>query len=301
MNSRYNEQRHGFLPYDERTIPIQEAVEWYSLDLPYTTRLEGLCFDNEDRLYFVDIDYDILYRIEMSTKCLEKVFQTSGRSFSAVKIHPDGRLFVCCLNPDIGIFTLKPDGSGYKEISLLHGHIIDDMVFDRDGGFYFTELRGEVHRREGAVYYVSPDLTTIQCVIDGLASPNGITLTQNDHVLWVTETTGGRLLRFEMDDSHRLVPYGSFPSYHFSGKPGPDSCTSDAGGNVYVSLYQQGRFMIFNHDGYPIEQIVMPGRAEGRYMISTHCKIRPGTRELYMCATSATFAREAGIFLSESR
>lgn len=296
----YDKNRHGFLPYDERSIPIQEAEEWYALDLPYMTRLEGLCFDAEDRLCFVDIDHDILYRIDIKTRRLEEVFRTTERQFSAVKVHPDGRLFVCCLNPDIGMFTLLPDGSDYYEIPILHGHIIDDMVFDRQGGFYFTELSGEVNRRTGAVYYVSPDLKSIQCVADRLASPNGIALTQEEHILWVTETTGGRLLRFELDDNHHVVPYGSYPSYRFSGKPGPDSCTSDASGNVYVSLYQQGRFMIFNNDGYPVEQIVLPGRSENHYLVSTHCKIRPGTKELYMCATSAPFVREAGIFLARA-
>lgn len=133
-------------------------------------------------------------------------------------------------------------------------------------------------------------------MIDGLASPNGLALSPDETVLWVTETTGGRLMRFELSaDGMQVAPYGSYPAYHFIGKPGPDSCSLDDG-ILYVALYRQGRFMAFQEDGYPIGQILLPGREKGRNLYSTHCKLRPGTQELYLCASSGPVGTDAAIF-----
>lgn len=287
----------GLIPPSEQNIPALLAQPWCCVDCQRYTRLEGVCFDGPDTLYFVDIDYDILYRLEMQTQSLTVVYQAPGAKFSAVKVHPDGRLFVCSLNPDIGIFTLRPDGTDYRPIEAVKGCVVDDLAFDGRGGFYFTELVGECHAPTGRVCYVNPQLTMVTPVVTNLASPNGVALSGDQKVLWVTETTGGRLLRFELDDSGLAVaPYGSYPSYHFVGKPGPDSCTIDPHDNLYAALYGQGRFMIFQKDGYPVGQILLPEREAGFHLYSTHCKLRPGTWELYLCASSGPLRKDASIF-----
>jgi lactonase len=35
---------------------------------------------------------------------------------------------------------------------------------------------------------------------------------------------------------------------------------TDADGNVYVAMYHQGRILAFNPYGFPIGQILLPGR-----------------------------------------
>lgn len=45
--------------------------------------------------------------------------------------------------------------------------------------------------------------------------------------------------------------------------------------------------MIFNKHGFPIGQILIPDRKEGRMMTSTHVAIRPGTKEAYICTTDS--------------
>ena len=285
------------VPPGEQGIPAVQAEYWFQVEKERNTRLEGLCFAGPNVLYFVDIDFDILYRLDMRTQILTKVLEAPGKQFASVKVGPDGRLFICSLNPEYGMLCCGPDGSGLRPVELLRGHAIDDLAFDKTGGFYFTELVGECYAPTGGVYYVDAAMRTLTLVVGGLASPNGVALSTDGTVLWVTETTGGRLLRFELDASGlRVAPYGSYSAYHFVGRPGPDSCTIDGADNLYVALYRQGRFMVFQRDGYPVSQILLPDRETGRNLYSSHCKLRPGTDELYMCSSSGPEAADAWIF-----
>ena len=65
---------------------------------------------------------------------------------------------------------------------------------------------------------------------------------------------------------------------------GPDSTVIDEDGNLYAAICGQGRYMVFNPNGFPIGQILLPGRELWRMLKSTHLTIRPGTREAYICA-----------------
>ena len=49
-----------------------------------------------------------------------------------------------------------------------------------------------------------------------------------------------------------------------------DSVCIDSDDNLYVAMYGQGRVLVFNKRGYPIGQILMPGRDEGKMLRSTH-------------------------------
>lgn len=43
--------------------------------------------------------------------------------------------------------------------------------------------------------------------------------------------------------------------------------------------------MIFNRNGIPIGQILLPERDNGRFLISTSLAIKPGTNEIYIVAS----------------
>lgn len=50
------------------------------------------------------------------------------------------------------------------------------------------------------------------------------------------------------------------------------------GTGAIVSISGQGRVMVFNRNGLPIGQIVLPDRDKGRNLKSTSLAIRPGHR-----------------------
>ncbi len=75
------------------------------------------------------------------------------------------------------------------------------MVFDSKGGFYFTDFRGYSTNPLGGVYYVSPDFRTVTpAIIQNISVANGIALSTDEKVLWVTETTANRLHRIALED-----------------------------------------------------------------------------------------------------
>lgn len=288
---------YGRIPYTETAIPAVDAKLWMMVEEERPARLEGLCFDRFDNLYCVDIDHDILYRINMKTKEKTVMLEAPGRFFASVKVHRDGRLFVCCLGYEYGVFWFDPKDGSSQPVKSLRGHSIDDLVFDRKGGFYCTELTGHYHNPTGGIYYVDASMESTAVVIPNLAGANGVALSTDEKTLWATEYNKGTLLRFGLsDDGLSAAQYESYCSYHFIGAPGPDSLTTDADDNVYVALNGQGRYMEFDRNGYPVRQIFLPGRAEGKNLCVTHCKHRPGTAELYMTGSSHGMGNGAGIF-----
>ena len=64
-------------------------------------------------------------------------------------------------------------------------------------------------------------------------------------------------------------------------------------------MYGQGRVMSFNKMGWPIGQVLLPGREKGLNYGVTHPVIRPGTRELYIC-TFDDLGSGASIFKTEA-
>lgn len=291
-----------FVPYNERNVPVINAEPWLQVDKNSEDhiRMEGLCFDQHDNLYFVDMKQNIVYRVNVETKKLTAVFEKPGCRMVSVKVHRDGRLFVCCFNPPYGVFCINPDGTGYQGIEVTRNYVIDDLVFDSKGGFYFTHFIGEVNNPVGAVCYVDPEFKTVTPVVKNLASPNGVSLSTDESVLWITEHNGGRVLRFGLQENGLdFIEYSSYPAYQFSGKPGPDSCTIDDEDNLYVSMYKQGRYMIFQKEGYLVAQVFLPDRDKGLHMFTTHCKLRPGTKELYLIGFNETKEGGSWIFKAE--
>ncbi|MDZ7669264.1 MAG: SMP-30/gluconolactonase/LRE family protein [Gammaproteobacteria bacterium] len=71
----------------------------------------------------------------------------------------------------------------------------NDLVFDRDGGFWFTD-HGKTRSRERdrtGVFYARADGSEIDEVIFPMDGPNGIGLSPQEDELYVAETTTGRV------------------------------------------------------------------------------------------------------------
>ena len=101
--------------------------------------------------------------------------------------------------------------------------------------------------------------------------------------------------RVELGDAVTIAPFGTTVPYNFVGHA-PDSMRTDADGNVYVAMYQQGRVMVFNDNGIPIGQILLPGRDSGHNLRSTSLAFVPGTNEVLIVTNDATGGEGSWIF-----
>jgi lactonase len=216
-----------------------------------------------------------------------------------IAIHKDGRIFIAALDLKRGtglIEAVKPDGTARQTIvSAGAGYMPNDLVFDANGGLYFSDFRGISTEPKGGAYYISPDWKTITLVLPHLAMANGIALSPDGKDLWVTEFARNLLHRVDLDGPTSIAPIGTAIPYHFIG-PAPDSMRADSDGDVYVAIYGQGRVMVFNGNGIPIGQVLLPGRDEGHNLQSTSMAIAPGTNDLYIVTSDGNGGQGATIF-----
>ena len=127
---------------------------------------------------------------------------------------------------------------------LLRGP--NDIVFDRTGGFWFTDhgkTRARARDRTG-VFYAQADGSAIEEVMFPLEAPNGIGLSPDEDEVYVAETPTGRLWAYELEspgklkgerrdrpDGGRLIP-GRQGYFLF------DSLAVDTDGNVCIAHYR---------------------------------------------------------------
>ena len=135
----------------------------------------------------------------------------------------------------------------------------NDIVFDRQGGFWFTD-HGKNRPRDKdrtGVYYATIDGQHIREVIFPMEAPNGICLSPAEDQLYVAETPTGRLWSFDIsepgviDGSRRML--AQIPDYHMF-----DSLAVDAEGNICVATLITGGITVHSPDGERAQLIEMP-------------------------------------------
>lgn len=142
----------------------------------------------------------------------------------------------------------------------------NDIVFDRAGGMWFTDL-GKARARDmdrGGVYYASIDGGSISEAIYPLLTPNGVGLSPDDARLYVAETHAGRLWAFDLE-APGVVTRRRYPSPNggelVAGLPGYqlfDSLALEAGGKVCVATLFNGGITLISPDGRDIEHLPLP-------------------------------------------
>lgn len=295
----YDEQTQGAVPVppSERALQTAVAESWFKVS-DEGLILEGAIFDRNGNLIFCDVTGRRVLRLTPDRQ-LFTVVALDALAPGGLAFHQDGRLFIAALdipNSRGAIFAVNPDGSGLQEIiPPLAGYMPNDLVFDGQGGFYFTDFKGTATEPKGGVYYAAPDLSTIKPVLPNLAMANGVALSPDGKSLWATEFGRNLLHRIELADATTIAPIGSAIAYHFVG-PAPDSMRADADGNVYVAMYGQGRVLAFNRNGIPIGQVLLPGRDDGHHLASTSLAIHPDRNDLYAVTSDMDGGQGATVF-----
>lgn len=134
----------------------------------------------------------------------------------------------------------------------------NDIVFDKEGGFWFTDLGksyGRVQDR-GALYYAKPDGSSIREARFPLTTPNGVGLSPDEKTVYVAETSPGRVWAFDVTGPGELTPPdGPLPGRLVAGVPGMqffDSLAVDAEGNVCVATIFNAGVTSISPDGATI-------------------------------------------------
>ena len=292
------------VPFHERGIPYEVAKPWLKVSSGFL-QLEGLCFDPQGDLYFCDVFKGGIHRVRKGSTQVETLLTLRDAYPAAVKLGPDGRLYIGCLGDfeRTGSLVAFDVASGKVEtiIGPERGYVIDDLCFRKDGSFYFSNFIGGATERTGGIFLSSPEGKSIVPVCQNMGIPNGLALTPDQRGLWVTEMGAGTLHFLELEPDGVIIShYGDLTPYHFTGLNGPDSCCVDRDGNLYVAMYMQGRVLVFSPAGFPVKQIIIPEAAQGHMLRSTHPRIAPGTRDLYICTNDGPEGEGAAIYRAEA-
>jgi gluconolactonase len=138
----------------------------------------------------------------------------------------------------------------------------NDIVFDKQGGFWFTD-HGKAHGRlrdRGAVFYALPDGSAIREVAFPLEAPNGIGLSADEDFLFVAETPTARLWKFKINapgEIEHQAPFGGECIAGMGGHQFFDSLALDADGNVCVATILNGGITCISPDGKDVKHVPM--------------------------------------------
>ncbi len=254
---------------------------------------EGPIAMDDGSVLLVEIERGTLSRVHPDGTV--EVVADCGGGPNGAAIGPDGAVYIC----NNGGFTwrrvdgmllpgLQADdyvGGSIQRVDLDTGQVDvlyrecdgwplkgpNDLVFDRAGGFYFTDL-GKGREREfdrGAIYYATPDGSSIRTVVRPLITPNGVGLSPDEDRLYYAETMTGRVRYWALAEpgvvaieGPQLASSAGTPSTLLGVVPGDgrvDSLAVDSEGNVCVATLGTGAVTAFAPDGSLRAVVPVPG------------------------------------------
>jgi gluconolactonase len=151
--------------------------------------------------------------------------------------------------------TLYSECDGAK----LHGP--NDIVFDGQGGFWFTDFGKKLDDKLmwGAVYYARTDGSFIRRAADHLLTPNGVGLSPDGRTLYVAETETSRLWSYpilgpgEVAKERWPSPNGGKLVYGAPGYQRYDSLALEESGNICVATLVEGGISVISPKGELLE------------------------------------------------
>jgi gluconolactonase len=214
-----------------------------------------------------------------------KVVAETGGGPNGAAIGPDGEVYVCNNGGfewhETGGLTLPGNqpadysGGRIERIDLETGRVEvlytecdgiplrgpNDLVFDAEGGFWFTDhgKNRERDRDRTGIFYATPDGGQIEEKIFPLDAPNGIGLSPDDSTLYVAETHTGRVWSWSLSApgviEPRETPNGGTLLAGLPGLQLLDSLAVDSAGNVCVATIVNGGITSISPDGASIEHL----------------------------------------------
>lgn len=206
-----------------------------------------------------------------------------GGGPNGLAIGPGGKLYVCN-NGGFGWIEeggmLRPHGtasdyaggriervdpaSGAVEVLYRSGDFgcalrgPNDIVFDANGGFYFTDhgKTGERSRDVTGLFYARADGSFLAEVVHPMENPNGVGLSPDGRTVYVAETYTCRLWAFPVEAPGKLGP--GAPLYRPAGFKFFDSLGVEAGGNICVATIGECGISVISPLGQEVGFVATP-------------------------------------------
>jgi gluconolactonase len=249
---------------------------------------EGPIAMPDGSVILVEIERQTLTRVHPDGR--QEIIAKTGGGPNGAALGPDGKVYICNnggfkwgvddgLNHPIAPADDYVSGrieridldTGAVEVlySDCNGRLLsgpNDIVFDAQGNFWFTDL-GKAWERElvhGAIYYARSDGSLIIEAMHPLAKPNGIGLSPDDKRVYAAETDAGRLVAWDIVGEGQLSRQ-PWPAIEWGdlvmapdGNVRFDSLALEANGNICVATLMTGGITVAAPEGGVVEFIPMP-------------------------------------------
>jgi gluconolactonase len=255
---------------------------------------EGPVWLGDGSLLVVEIRRGTLTRVWPDGR--KSIVAELGGGPNGAAIGPDGTCYVCnnggfdwSLNEEGAYMTagaaLDYTGGRIEKVDIDTGRFAvlydrdasgrplrgpNDLVFDAQGGFYFTDT-GKTRDRtveRGAVFYAKSDGSSIEEIVFPISRPNGIGLSPDGSALYVSETETARVWAWPLAAPGKLAvevkpssssPHGGRLVHAASSYMRFDSLAVDSTGNVCVGTLDRGGITVCAPDGSGSRFVPVPG------------------------------------------
>jgi len=220
--------------------------------------LEGPAFDRDGHLWVTDIPFGRLFRIspagEWALAC-EYDGEPNGLAF-----HPDGRLFIA--DHKRGLLALEPGAKApvpvLTRVRREGFRGLNDLIFARNGDLYFTD-QGQTGLQDpsGRLYRLRAADGVLQCVLEGIPSPNGLVLTPDERHLLLAVTRANQIWRLPLHPDGSTSKVAMYIQLS-GGHTGPDGLAMDPAGRLAIGHSGLGTVWIFSRIGEPVLRLRSP-------------------------------------------
>ncbi|ROS48884.1 lactonase [Frigoribacterium sp. PhB24] len=267
-----------------------------------STLLEGPTFGPDGDLYVVDVTAPAgepkVIRIDVETQAVTPVYTDDISAFTSAQFSPyDGRLYLTDIAGG-AITSITPEG---EDPQVFHAGEVDgqrfspdDLAFDEHGDLYvsdFTAFPGaplEAASLGGRVVRFDAETAEPTVVLDGLASPNGISFTDDFRGLWLSQYAANRIDLLTLTEDGKGAASVHPAVYVDAGSAHVDSNAVDAEGNIYQGFEGSPRIVVHGADGDELAAIELPADDVAAGLSSaTNVAIEPGTDKGYIMVSGA--------------
>jgi gluconolactonase len=274
---------------------------------------EGPVAMPDGSVILVEIERKTLTRVSVDGEV--SVIADCGGGPNGAALGPDGKMYICNNGgfewSQSGPFKrpgeeLAKDyvGGSIQSVDLATGSVEtiytecdgeslkgpNDIVFDRQGGFYFTDLGKRRGRQidRGSLFYAKIDGSSIAELIHPFDTPNGVGLSADEKKLYVAETNAARLWAFDIESPGVIKKDGPslfWPGHllhKFNGYERLDSLAVDSEGNVVVATLGTGCVTAISPTGQIRARVAVP---DFDLMVTNVCFGGPDLRTAYITAS----------------
>ncbi len=209
---------------------------------------EGPAFDSEGNLYVVIYQREgDIARIspDGATEVFIDLLELGEGKANGMAYHADQNALYACEYEGKRIIRIE---LASKKVTTVADSFegkplneVNDIFLAANGDLYFTDPYREDETTGGRVFCYSMAEQKLYKLLDGLAFPNGLTVSADMRTLYVGQTVRRNVTAWTLTGNGHAVSGQGHEVFLMGGGNGPDGIETDRDGNLYITHYGGGK------------------------------------------------------------